>query len=142
MRLMAGIALSLAVRCMRVFKFLGHSSVAVEADCRGSIFEQPVLTRGMGIMAAEAFSLFHRFMHYTFELFCCRIGMARIAKLLDLLLEQTVISGDMRAVAGNTITIGCRFMFHPFLEGIAFMAFKTVNSGYFLPLAFSMAIAA
>ena len=76
----------------------------------------------MRIMTAEAFTLFNRRMHKTFELFSSRIGMAGVAKILDLQLQQTAEPGDMGVVAGEAISNDYRFMIHPFLKSITLMA--------------------
>lgn len=96
----------------------------------------------MRIVAAEAFTLFNRRMHYTLELFSSRIGMAGVAKIFDLHLKQTAEPGDMGVVAGEAISKGYRFMIHPFLKSIALMAIETFNNRHHRSLALFMALGA
>jgi hypothetical protein len=96
----------------------------------------------MRIVTAEAFTLFNRLMYYPFELFSSRIGMAGVAKIFDLQLKQTAEPGDMGVVAGEAISIGYRFMIHPFLKRIALMAIETFNNCHHRSLALFMALGA
>jgi hypothetical protein len=72
---------------MSIFKLLRQFSVTVKADCRGRTLDQPGLIRGMGIMAAQAFTPLNRCMHYTLELISSRIGMAGVTQFLYFILE-------------------------------------------------------
>lgn len=98
MRLMAGGALSLGVGHMCILEFLWHPGVAVEADARGTIIEQPGHIRGMRVVAAQALSTFNRSMHHAL-LIIDKIGMTGVTQVLYLLLQQAAEFGNMGVVA-------------------------------------------
>jgi len=58
-------------------------------------------------------------MNHALELFICYLGMTGVTQVLNLFLQQAVKPGYMGVVAGETITIGCRFMIHPLQKIIA-----------------------
>jgi len=76
MRLMAGVAPPLGVRCMGILELPGHPGVAFKADIRGTLGEQPGMIRGMWFMTAQALSLFNREVDQALALFVIRFSVA------------------------------------------------------------------
>jgi hypothetical protein len=74
-------------------------------------------------------------MYHTLAMFLGRIGVTGIAQVFQLLMEQAFEAGHMRAVAGETIAPGGRFVIHPLLERGAVMTHETVDGRYRLPRA-------
>lgn len=96
--------------------------MAIEADTSRTVVEKGFLVGGMRVMTAEAFTLLDRLMDIAAQLFFGGILMAGIAKIPYLELNQPGVSGNMRAVTGDTFPLIRRFVPHPLLKGIAFMA--------------------
>jgi hypothetical protein len=63
------------------------------------ILEQTALLRRVWIVTAQTFALLDRLMDHSLVLLFGRIGMARVAQVFHLFLQQAAKTGNMGAVA-------------------------------------------
>lgn len=128
MRLVAGGALPLGIRCMRPFEVAGQLCVTAVAGLSRPVIKQALVLGGVRVMTTETFPLAHRLMHHPTILRGRGISVTGIAKILDRLLQKTFKFGDVRAMAGAAVPGGDRFMTHSFFEDVLFVTGETVNS--------------
>jgi hypothetical protein len=113
---------------MSVFELLWKFIVTGKTGFRWPPIQQPVLVGGMGIMTPQALSPLDRCVHKPLSVFFCLITVTGVAKVLNLLLKQTLKPGYVGTMTGKAIALGGWFMVDTLLKSITIMAGETVNS--------------
>lgn len=132
--LVAGRTLAPAIRRVSILELLWQIGVTTETGVCRALIEQALIVRCMGIMTSQALALLHRLVNETAILRGLRISMAGIAQILDRLLQQPLVPGNVRTVARQAVSPGHRVMIDFFLEGAAVVAVEAVRDGQSRPL--------
>jgi hypothetical protein len=127
-RLMAGLTLTLGVRLMGIFEFLGHILVTGEAGFRETALEESGVVGRMWVMTGEAFSFPNWLVHPSLTVFRGRILMTGVTEIFHLLPKQAGISCHMGVVAVTAFTLRGGWMFDALLKNGPIMTLETIDS--------------